>query len=223
LGLVDTGSLAPGASMTASISWSTRHQAQGVHEIRVTADRNDDVPESNEANNARTAQLTIQGNKVQNGSFEDDVNADGAPDSWSAQSTGAGSASAASGGSDGESSAQTAGNGASAVLYGSPSWTSAPIAVTPGEVLDLVVSLDATGLSSPGSAGLAYLGPIGETLGSVTLLTSPLTTASFTTLEQSVTIPSGVAQVRVVLTGFGPADLATAGSVAFDDVGLYSR
>jgi hypothetical protein len=32
-----------------------------------------------------------------------------------------------------------------------------------------------------------------------------------------------VAQVRVVLLGFGPTDLHTAGSVTFDDIGLFEE
>jgi hypothetical protein len=31
-----------------------------------------------------------------------------------------------------------------------------------------------------------------------------------------------VAEVRVILTGFSPADTNTSGTVVFDDVGLYS-
>jgi hypothetical protein len=38
-----------------------------------------------------------------------------------------------------------------------------------------------------------------------------------------VTIPAGVSHARVVLTGFAPTDIATAGTVAFDDVGLFVR
>ena len=49
---------------------------------------------------------------------------------------------------------------------------------------------------------------------------APLTTAGFTTLSQTVTIPAGVARVRVSLTGFAPTDVATRGTVTFDDVGL---
>jgi hypothetical protein len=52
---------------------------------------------------------------------------------------------------------------------------------------------------------------------------APLTTAGFQTLEQSVTIPTGVASVRLVLTGFAPAHVATAGTVTFDDVGLFEQ
>jgi hypothetical protein len=34
---------------------------------------------------------------------------------------------------------------------------------------------------------------------------------------------TGVGHVMVVLTGLAPTDLATAGTVAFDDVGLFVR
>jgi hypothetical protein len=38
-----------------------------------------------------------------------------------------------------------------------------------------------------------------------------------------VTIPAGVASVRVSLSGFAPTDVATAGTVTFDDVGLFEQ
>ena len=222
LALADTATIAPGGSREVSIVWNTRHVPSGTHLIKVTADRNTEVAESAEDNNTRTASVVIQGNKVQNGSFEDDVDQNGSPDGWTAQSTGAGSAATASGGSHGQSSAGTTGNGASAALYGSPSWTSAPIGVTPGEALDFEVALRGVAPSSSTSAGLAYFGPLGQALGSATLLTA-LGSPAFSTLEQTVTIPAGVAQVRVVLSGFAPTDLATAGTVAFDDVGLFAH
>jgi hypothetical protein len=55
----------------------------------------------------------------------------------------------------------------------------------------------------------------------VTLITAPLRTDGFTALEQTLTIPAGVAQVRVILAGFAPTDLATSGTVTFDEIGLY--
>jgi hypothetical protein len=42
-------------------------------------------------------------------------------------------------------------------------------------------------------------------------------------LEQALTVPDGVTSLRIVLSGFSPTDLATAGSVTFDDVGLYAQ
>jgi len=74
----------------------------------------------------------------------------------------------------------------------------------------------------PPAIGLAYLGAAGEVLETVRVLTAPLSTDGFATLQESVTIPAGVAEVRVVLIGFGATDTNTSGKVIFDDVGLYS-
>ena len=220
LALVDTGPLAPGATRNVSVSWDTKHVANGPHQITVTADRNGQVAESSETNNSRTVTRTVQGNHVRNGSFE---SGSGSPDEWSGSSTGAGSSSWSEGGSDGAKSASATGNGGNAAVLGSPTWTSAPIPVTPGTLMGLEVSALATGTSSPASAGLVYLGPLGDVLGSATLVTVPLGTDAFTSFQQSVTIPAGVAQLRLVLRGFSTTDLATGGTVKFDDVGLYTR
>ncbi len=113
------------------------------------------------------------------------------------------------------------GTGGSALLAGAPSWSSAPIAVVPGEVLDLVVSARTTGASSAPSVELVYLGAASGVLEKAKALTVPLSTAGFETLERTVTIPAGVAEVRIVLSGFAPTDTRTSGTVTFDDVGLY--
>ena len=115
------------------------------------------------------------------------------------------------------------GSGGNVAVSGSPAWTSDAFAVAPGEVLDVVASVKADGLSSPAGLGLAYLGAAGEVLSTVSVLTSPLTSNGFQQLEQTVTVPAGVAQVRVVLTGFSPTDLAARGTVTFDDVGVFAR
>jgi hypothetical protein len=94
--------------------------------------------------------------------------------------------------------------------------------VTPGESLDLVVSVNANGASSAPTAGLAFLGGAGQLLDTVSVITAPTLTVGFQTLERTVTIPTGVSAARVVLTGFG-ADTKTAGTVTFDEVGLFAR
>jgi hypothetical protein len=166
--------------------------------------------------------VTVQGNKVQNGSFEQSASGS-SPDAWSGSSTGAGSATWTAGGSDGSRSVSISGNGGNAALSGSPSWTSAPITVAPGQMLDFAVAVRSAGATSAASAGLVYLGAAGQVIGAVTLITAPLTTSSFATLQQTVAIPVGVAQVRVKLTGFALTDTATAGTVTFDNVGLYEK
>jgi hypothetical protein len=107
------------------------------------------------------------------------------------------------------------------VLQGVPTWTSDPIEVTPGEALDLRVSVRTDGVSSAPGVGLAYLGAAGDLLDTVRLIKVPLVTDGLATREKSVTLPPGVVKVRVVLFGFAATDLRTAGTVTFDDVGLF--
>jgi hypothetical protein len=223
LGTMATPALAPGESAAVSVQWSTRHQ-RGTHVIRATADWNNAVIESDEGNNSREITITVRGNHLENGSFEADANQDGQPDHWQEDDAGrAGQNSWSQGGSDGVHSASSTGNGGSAAVLGSPTWTSDPVSVSPGETLELVADVRTTALSSASTASLVYLGPLGEIVGSVRLLTAPLTTVGFTTLEQTTTVPIGVASTRVVLSAFAPTDLSTGGTVTFDDLGLFTQ
>jgi immune inhibitor A len=221
LGLVDTPALDAGQSAQVTVQW-TPQNVNSQHTIRATADKPGSVGEENEANNAGQRSFTIHGNKLSNGDFEQQSTA-GAPASWSGQSTSAGTASSSSdGGTDGSHAAQMQGNGGNAAASGSPTWTSAPFAVKPGDVYDVSAAVKADGLSSAPSLGLVYLGAAGQVLDKVKVLTAPLQTDGFRVLEQSVTVPPLVTEVRVVLTGFAPTDLATRGTVTFDDVGVFS-
>ena len=222
LGQIDTPIIPAGGSVNVSIAWDTRG-LNGTHTIRVTADKTSMITETNEGNNVGIFTATVQGNKVKNGSFEQANSPGNAPEGWSGSSTGAGDATWSDGGSDGNKSVSASGNGGNAAASGSPSWTSDPIAVTAGEVLTLRVSVQSVSASSAATAGLAYLGAAGNLLSTVNLITAPLTTTGFTKLEQAVTIPAGVAQVRVQLVGFAPTDLRTSGTVRFDEVGLYGN
>jgi hypothetical protein len=222
LGRVATGTLNAGASVDVSVQWDTR-SIKGSHVLHATADATLAVAESNENNNTSSLNVEVKGNKVKNGSFEQGNSAGDGPDGWSGSSTGAGSATWSEGGSDGGKSAGATGNGGNAATSGSPSWTSDPIAVTPGEALAFVVSVSSVNASSAATAGLVYLGAAGNVLSTVNLITAPLTTAGFAKLEQAVTIPAGVTQVRVKLVGFSPADLRTSGTVRFDEVGLFGN
>ncbi len=223
IGTVATPALAAGASADVSIPWDT-HGVKGEHTIRAVADHAGAVAEEVEDNNGATLIVTVKGNKVQNGDFEQDTPS-GAPAAWTSESTAAGtSSSTPDGGSGGSQGAQMHGTGGNAAFHGSPSWTSAPIAVTGGETYDLTAAVRTSGLSSAPSVGLTYLSATGQVLDTVRLLSAPLTTAdAFAQLERAVAIPIGVAQVRVTLTAFAPTDLATAGTVTFDDIGLYAH
>jgi PKD repeat protein len=220
LGLVTTDPIGADQSRNVSVQWDTRN-VKGQHQIKVTADRNNEVTERVEANNSAVLNVTVQGNKVKNSSFQQANESGSGPSNWQRSESNAGTTSWSDNGTDGSKAASMSGTGGNAALAGSPTWTSDPIAVTAGETLDLVVSVKAEGASSPASAGLAYLGAMGQVLDTVKLITAPLTTQGFATLEKTVTIPAGVAEVKVVLSGFAPTDLSTAGTVTFDDVGLY--
>ena len=222
LGRVSTPALGAGGSANVSIQWDTRG-IKGNHTLYATADVALAVTESNEDNNTSSLTVTVQGNKVKNGSFEQSNSSGSGPDGWSGSSTGAGNASWSDGGGDGSKSAATSGNGGNAATSGSPSWMSDPIAVAPGEVLTLTVSVQSLDASSAASAGLVYLGAAGNVFSIVNLITAPLTSTAFTKLEQTVTIPAGVAQLRVKFVGFAPTDLRTAGTVRFDEVGLFGN
>jgi hypothetical protein len=225
LGTVDTPAIAAGGSATVSVGWDTRG-LNGDFVITATADSAGAVAESSEANNTGNLTLSVRGNKVQNQSFEQPDSAGSGPEAWQGSSTGAGSTSygsSSSGASDGTHSVAISGTGKSAVLYGLPSWTSAPFAVAPGELLTVSVDVSSLKLSSAPSLSLAYLGPAGELLSTVKVLTAPLTTTGFTTLSSQVQVPANVTSVRLVLAGFAPTDTRTAGTVTFDNVGVWGE
>jgi acetyl esterase/lipase len=216
LGLVATPAIAKGGTATVTLDWKPKG-VKGEHVMTVTADMNGAVRESDETNNAATLTVSIKGNKVTNGSF-DQANADGTgPDGWASSSTPAGTTSwnAEAG------SVSFTGTGGSALLSGSPTWTSDPIAVTAGESLNLTASVSSVGASSGATVSLAYFDAAGHLLSTAPVLSVSLTTGGFVTLRQQVMAPLGAASVRVVLTGFAASDPATAGTVTFDGVGLY--
>jgi M6 family metalloprotease-like protein len=218
---VATGAIPAGGSVTVELAWDTRG-VSGEHVIGVVADSGGVVAEAREGNNSGTLSVSVRGNKVTNGDFEQSNDAETGPAAWTGTSTGAGTTSySEDGGSDGSSGASMSGTGGNAALAGVPTWTSSPVAVKPGELLDLRVLVSSAGMSSAPSVGLAYLGSAGKVLDTVRLLQVPLVTDGFATLEKSVTVPKGVTEVRIVLSGFAATDLATAGTVTFDDVGLY--
>jgi len=221
LGLVDTPALAAGTSAEVSVLWDTRN-TKGTHTIQATADKPGAITEKDEGNNVGTLTVSIKGNKVQNGSFEQASSSGSGPEGWSGSSGAGGTTSWSDSGTDGSKGASATGSGGSAATS-SPTWTSAPVAVVPGETLDFTVAVSSLGSSSPATAGLVFLGTLGTVLDTVTVLTAPVGASGFQTLESAITVPAGAAQARIVLRGFSPTDLATRGAVTFDDVGLFAR
>ncbi len=51
----------------------------------------------------------------------------------------------------------------------------------------------------------------------------PNLTDGFSIVEESVSVPDGVEEVRLVLSGFSATDTRTSGTITFDDVGLYAE
>ncbi|MGH2377217.1 MAG: CARDB domain-containing protein [Candidatus Limnocylindria bacterium] len=70
-----------GGAGSASVIWDTRAE-NGEHTITVTADPASVIRELDETNNEASITVLVRGNRVQNGSFEDDTDADGRPDGW---------------------------------------------------------------------------------------------------------------------------------------------
>jgi hypothetical protein len=146
IGAVQTISSIPaGGSGTAAVVWSTK-KLKGDRTIVVTADPANSIAESSETNNALTRVVTVKGNKVQNGDFQESTN--GSPDSWSSSG-----------------STSYDGNAASAGPGGS--WNSAAIPVEAGRTYAL--SLDVTG---PGRAVVQQLSAAGAVLASAPLTTT---------------------------------------------------
>lgn len=197
LGLVDTPLLAAGQSADVSVQWDTRG-VDGQHVINVTADETAQAPESDETNNGGTYTVTVQGNKVKNGSFEQ-TSTGSAPDNWSSS----GETGSAQGGSDGEKSVTAGPTG---------SWLSDPIDVEAGK--SYAFSVDASGAG--GSLTIEQLSATGDVIASVPL---PIAASLgvFNTVTGALTVADGVTQVRVRLAG------SLSGTTTFDNVWLWQQ
>lgn len=222
IGVADTPAIPSGGNAVVSVRWDVRG-VRGTHVVTASADSAATVDESDEGDNDGRLTVEVRGNRVRNQSFEESNAAGTAPEGWTASSTDAGTADWSEGGSDGERSVTFTGTGGSAALAGSPTWTSDPIDVSAGETLNVSAYVSSAGASSAGRLAVAYLGPAGELLDTVTVLTAPLSTDGFELVESTVTVPAGVTQVSLVLAGFAATDLATSGSVTYDDLWVYAE
>ncbi len=203
-----------GGSVPVSFTWDTR-SIKGDHVITAVVDPDNAVAESDETNNAVTRTLSIRGNKVVNGSFE--TSSDGkTPDGWSS-----------SGSTSYDTSGSRASDGTDAVgVTGTtgttPSWSSAPINVTPGQTYDLAMTVSTVSASSSPSISVSYLDATGMVLGkSVGIATTLTGSSAARQVTGAITVPSGVSSVRLTLTGFAPTDLTPSGSAWFDDLWMW--
>ncbi len=209
-------SIAAGATAQVSTPWNTRGQ-NGQHTIVAIADPANTVAESNETNNQASRTVTIRGNKVQNGSFEQGSSS---PDGWGGSQNTTYNTNG-TGASHGTRSVSATGNGGPANLL-NPAWTSAPIQVTPGETYNLAMTVQTHNLSSSPAMSVVYLDSLGNVLSTVTGIATQITgTTGAQQVLGQITIPQGVSQVRIKLVGFSPTDLSTRGTVWFDDIWLW--
>lgn len=211
-------SVAQGATQTVSIAWNTK-SINGDRVITATVDPANAIAESDETNNAAQRTITIKGNKVTNGSFEQSSTS-AAPDGWSG-TPGAAYDTSGTGASDGTRAVTLSGTGGAASLL-SPAWTSAPIAVMPGQTYQLAMTVTAQNLSSAPSLQMVYLDAAGTVLNKVGGITTSITgSVPAQQVLGTVTIPAGATQVRLAVTGFSATDLATKGTVWIDDVWMW--
>jgi hypothetical protein len=143
-GVQTIASIPAGGSGTASVVWSTKG-LKGDRTIGVTVDPANAIAESNEANNSATRVVTVKGNKVQNGDFQQSSSGT-SPDHWS-------------------SSGATSYDGNAAGAGAGGSWTSDPIAVLPATAYQLAVDI-----AGSGTAVVQQLSAAGVVLASVPLV-----------------------------------------------------
>ena len=208
-------SIAAGASATVQVSWTD--PAKGDHAIVVTADPDNTISETDETNNTAKRLVTIKGNKVSNGSFEQQTS--GGPTGWTGSPATSYDTSGAHA-TDGKAAAAVL---ADAVTGQSGEWVSDVIEVTAGTVYDLAASVQAVNAPTAApSVQVQLLGPAGTVVGTISGIGTTLGgTVGVTQLSGTIAIPSGVSQIRLVLTGFRPTDLTRSGTVYFDDIWLW--
>lgn len=209
--------LARGTSANVSFTWSTRGM-NGDHVIVAIVDPANTVAESNESNNRAQRTITIRGNKVTNGSFEQSSGS--APSAWTG-SAGTGYSTDGANSSNGTKAVSATGNGSPANVF-NPSWTSEAISVNVGQTYNLAMTVKTEGISSSPGLQVTYLNALGQVVSTATGITTNIVgTTGFQEVLGQVTVPQGVTQVRLKVVGFGLADLATRGTVYFDDVTMW--
>jgi hypothetical protein len=139
-----------GGTGTASVTWPTK-TLKGERTIVVAADPANAIAELDESNNSTTRVVTVKGNKVQNGDFQESTN--GSPDHWS-------------------SSGSTSYDGSSAGAGPGGSWTSDAIDVLPGATYDLALEV-----AGNGTAAVQQLSAAGVVLASTPLVPALTTLA----------------------------------------------
>ena len=220
--LGDAGPVAVAAGASAQLTYTWTDPAKGDHSITATADPGNTITEKDESNNSAKRLITIKGNKVQNGSFEQSSNGTTA-DRWTG-TAGTGRDNSGLNAVDGRAAASGTAAFGNKLFGEAIELFSENIGVDPGEVLDLALSVKTVDASSAPSVQVQYLTAAGAVTSTVTALASSLSgTNPATQLTGRITVPAGITQLRLVLVAYGPTDMNRTGSVYFDDVWLWSR
>jgi hypothetical protein len=197
VGTSEPVSLGSGESAVLSVAWDTS-AVKGERVVTAVVDPAGAVAESEEDDNALTRRITVRGNRVENGSFEQSTA--GTPTGWSG---GVGTS------YDDSGAHATDGKGAVALAGPTATWTAAPVAVTPGEKLSL--AFDAVGPVP--AVRLTFVDSAGSVLS--TLTTKVTSVAGEVT--GTVTVPAGASRMRLTLAGTG----AVGQTSWLDDVWLW--
>jgi hypothetical protein len=191
-----------GSDVTVTVGWDTA-RVKGDHRVTAVVDPDDTVPESDESDNELTRTISVRGNKVTNGSFEESSSGS-APAAWSG-----------SGGTTYDTSGAYASDGTAAVgltggLLGA-SWTSAPVSVSPGERYDL--SLSFAGVAP--TVAVSFLDRAGGVVSTLPLQLS----AGGGALTGGLRVPTGATALRVGVAA--APTLGTGRTTWVDDVWLW--
>lgn len=224
LGRTSSVDLAAGAAGDVSLNWDTKG-VKGDRVLTVRVDPANVIAESNESNNEAKRTVTIRGNKVTNGSFEQSTSGS-APDGWTGGT-----------GTEYERTGVWSTDGLAAVgLRGGvlgAAWESSPVAVTAGETYQL--ALMSAG-EAPGVTA-TYLDAAGKVVSKITVDTvvskisesgvskiatsgvSKITSTGVSKITGQLTVPAGATQVRLSLTA--PTSLSLGSTTWADDVWLW--
>lgn len=224
LGRTTAADLAPGAQADVTLPWDTR-QVKGERVLTVKVDPANVVTESNEGNNQATRTVTIRGNRVTNGSFEQSTGGT-SPDGWTGGP-----------GTEYENTGMWSTDGLAAVglkggVLGS-TWESTPVAVTAGQAYQLALTsageapavtasyLDAAGRVVSKIAVETVVSKIGESGVSkiATSGVSKITSTGVSKISGQLVVPAGATQVRLALDA--PRTLPLGTTTWADDLWIW--
>lgn len=212
LGRTTPGNVTAGRTQQLSLTWDSR-ATNGDHLITAIVDPDNAIAESDEGNNELSRTLTVRGNKVSNGSFEDQAGSGNAPAGWSSKGDGATYDTTGAHASDGASAV-----GLTSSLTSGSSWTSAPIPVNPGTSYNLAMTTTGVTPTLPLAVDITYLDATGAVIGTASQDVRR-TASTLTQTASPISTPAGATQLQLTLRR-SSVDLSTA-AIWIDDLWLW--